>query len=130
MARRKILSLHLLVVHRKARRNGHVFCCGQAGLLDGGTAPSMIHRSSGVWRHSDVVLRPASSFGLAPVRFSSSDLAQAPAALEPAPLPNSGMLALNDSQSESFNPTRLTMFKLGGVLSLNIPNEGLTPFQW
>ena len=64
-----------------------------------------------------VALQPASSFSLAPVEVSSSDLAQVPWALEQAPLPNSGMLALYDSQSKSFSPTRLTTFEIGGVLS-------------
>ena len=79
---------------------------------------------------SITTIRPASSFGLAPVDVSSSDLAQAPWALEPAPLPNRGMLALYDSQSKSFSPTRSTTFKVGGVLSHKIPNEGLTLIQW
>ena len=77
-----------------------------------------------------MALWPASSFGLAPIIDSSSDLAQVPGALVPAPLPNSGILALYDSQSKSFNPTQLTTFEVGGVLSLNIPSEGLTPIQW
>ena len=64
-----------------------------------------------------VALRPVSSFSLAPVEVSSSDLAQAPWALEPAPLPNSGMLALYDSQSKLFSPTQSTTFEIGGVLS-------------
>ena len=77
-----------------------------------------------------MALRPASSFGLAPVEVSLSDLAQAPWALEPALLPNRSMLALYDSQSKSFSPTQLTTFKVGRVLSLKIPNEGLTLIQW
>ena len=77
-----------------------------------------------------VALRPASSFGLAPIIGSSSDLAQVPGALVPAPLPNNGILVLYDLQSRSFNPTRLTTFKVGRVLSLNVPSEGLTPIQW
>ena len=50
-----------------------------------------------------VAFQPASSFSLAPIDVSSSDLVQAPWALEPAPLPNRGILALYDSQSKSFS---------------------------
>ena len=79
----------------------------------------MIHHSSGVRRHQWWCFEPASSFSLAPIEVSLSDLAQVPWALEPAPPPNSGMLALYDSQSKSFSLTRSTTFEIGGVLSLN-----------
>ena len=46
-----------------------------------------------------VALSPASSFSLAPLEVSSSDLAEAPVvlAVPPDPLPNSGISALYDS---------------------------------